>query len=304
MRGCERGKSLSLTPMLISRLIIFFQTYKKYYRFALRDAVKELKQTFGYVVYPGDLLGQGFDSDKVYLSNGLNSPTLQRLLCATDFDASYRGFCFVIFNAIWCAPGREATASELLVAAHRMDSRFPATFKETSRKGPLGSIPPVPELGMHFSELLARMTADSYIQKDTGRDAGAGTSVDPSTHKYKLGVRFFSETDKQQLVHSYFRILGQPADEHVLQEIREEVMKDFELVEGEGDNEMEYEEGGKRQRVTLTSSTSSSIVPVVGDRSSSSSSSAVAGGGRQGPSSSSVAVEQAINTQKRSSSRR
>lgn len=245
-------------------------------------------------------MGQDFDSDKVYLSNGLNSPILQRLLCASDFDASYRGFCFVIFNAIWCAPGREATASELLVAAHRVDSRFPATFKETSRKGPLGSIPPVPELGMHFSELLARMTADSYIQKDTG----AGMSIDPSTHKYKLGVRFFSETDKQQLVHSYFRILGQPVDEHVLQEIREEVMKDFVLGQEEGGNDKEDEERGKRQRIALTSSVSSSTVPVTGDRSSSSSSSSTAGGGRQGSSSSSTATEQLIaNTQKRTSRR-
>jgi hypothetical protein len=133
------------------------------------------------------------------------------------------------------------------------------------------------------------MTTDTYLRRDTGKDDGpaGSTTTDPSKYKYKLGVRFFNETDKQQLVYSYFKLLGQPVDDHILHEIREEMAKDFqvEATPIEADDEAESR-GDKRQR--MTSSSSASATPAM--QSSSSSSASSIGGGRRASSSTSVAA--------------
>ena len=72
-------------------------------------------------------------------------------------------------------------------------------------------MPAVPELGLHFSELLYKMVSEGYLRKDLDKNETAEGS-DPSKTKYKLGARFFNESDKLQLVYCYFAATGQDPD--------------------------------------------------------------------------------------------
>ena len=128
-----------------------------------------------------------------------------------------------MFNIIWSLPGKIASGSEILVSLHRLDHRFPATYKEASILGKR-STPAVPELGGHFSDLLSKMVNEGYLIRESEKES-RNSSQDTSQYKYKLGVRFFNESDKLQLAYSYFSAIDQEPDMSVLNEVIQEAQR-------------------------------------------------------------------------------
>ena len=186
------------------------------------------------------------DSDKFYVHNTLDSPYLLEVLVqnSEEKSAAFKGFLFIIFQAIWASPAHEATGSDLLRCCNRLDDRFPATYLATDSKS--GTTYAVPELGAHFHDLLSRMVKEDYIKKITEDLEARGMEIDHSQTKYKLGARFFSECDKKQLAYSYFNGINNEPDDAIMEQVEAEIENDDRKIRG--DDREDIQERKKKKK--------------------------------------------------------
>jgi hypothetical protein len=118
-------------------------------------------------------------------------------------------------------------------------------------------VPAVPELGLHFSELLNKMVSQGYLKK-VSEKVDTSDGADPSKTRYKLGMRFFNESDKLQLVYCYFAAIGQDPDANVLKEVEAEILADQPVVDEEDEEEERVAATSKSAAATLKSAAATS----------------------------------------------
>ena len=222
------------------------KSYAAYALPVLKAAAATLKETFGFRVNQGNAFVVGGDSDKYYIHNTLESPYLLEVLAQHQEKsaAAFKGFCFVIFQAIWASPAQEATGSDLLRYCNRLDERFPTTYLATDSKS--GAAYAVPELGAHFHDLLVKMAKEDYIKKVTEDVESRNAEIDHSQTKYKLGARFFNECGKKQLAYSYFNGINNEPDEAIMEQVEAEIINDDKKIRN--DDEDDRAEKKKRSK--------------------------------------------------------
>lgn len=197
---------------------------KKHTNAAIHKANQVLKDIIGCSICPGNTTpsNQTADNSKLFLINSIKAPQLREILAETDRDAPFKGFCMVVFQAIWTSPGKKISPLNLLKCLRSVDTRFPETYIEdygsNKRKITRTNIA-IPELGGDFSSLMSRMEKEGYIEIE--KEEQINTELDVRV-TYNFGIRFYIEVGIRQLAKAYFNGQRLPVAAAVMKEIDDE----------------------------------------------------------------------------------
>mmetsp|Transcript_6489 Transcript_6489/g.10924 ORF Transcript_6489/g.10924 Transcript_6489/m.10924 type:complete len:347 (+) Transcript_6489:43-1083(+) len=232
--------------------------YKKLANIVIAKAQDELYNLWGAgLVHTNDILGcedSGSKAESYFLTNTLTSTKLNTLLATGNVPTTQGGsrsssssssssassalaqevefagdnsvlgqegplfgFKLLVFFAILTAPAQSIEFADLLSKLRGEEPRFPESSHSSSRGATSNNdrSAAVPELGNDVKGLLDQMKKEKYVIET--KDDADSTNIDKL--KYTFGPRFYLDVGKVQLVTAYYKLLGQPVDENVLNNI-------------------------------------------------------------------------------------
>lgn len=194
---------------------------KQHANSAVVEASRVLRDTFGYLLLPGDhflLDGQGKAADYVRV-NELECPRLYEILAQVSpvADLAYTGIALAVMLCIWSCPGQRASAETLLRKLRKIDRRFPETDVGKKDKGRMAlGIPEFGDTDSTFGGLLSRMRKDGFLALVSKDEAEQDASL-----PFTLGPRFYSEVGKRRLALAFMALSGKQPDAVMLKKLEQ-----------------------------------------------------------------------------------